>query len=90
VSIDQALSTDLAADTVHSAPSFPLVVVEGSATEEEVAALLAVLAASSAAAEVAAEVPEQRRRSEWASPARAVRRSPPAGPGGWRASGLPH
>ena len=74
---------------VDTAPSPPLVVVEGGATEEEVAALLAVLAASAAAAEAVTELPSRPQRSEWAAPARLLRRTPPAGPGGWRASSLP-
>ncbi|GAA4677674.1 acyl-CoA carboxylase subunit epsilon [Nocardioides nanhaiensis] len=59
-------------------------VVRGDATPEEVAALLGVVASLGGAA------PAPRRpRSSWAHPERLVRRTAPAGPGGWRASGLP-
>ncbi len=67
----------------------PLLLIKGSATAEEVAALVAVLqgvaaASAAAASDVPAEV------SAWASPARKVRTVHPHGPGGWRASALPH
>jgi Acyl-CoA carboxylase epsilon subunit len=59
-------------------------VVRGDATPEEVAAVVAVLASLQAP-----EAPPQRRRPEWSAPHRAVRRTLPHGPGGWRSSGLP-
>jgi Acyl-CoA carboxylase epsilon subunit len=68
--------------------STPLVLIKGDATDEEVAALVAVvqgLASPSAAATDEPVTP----RSTWASPARQVRTSHHAGPGGWRASALP-
>ena len=71
-------------------PVQPLVLVKGDATAEEVAALVAVLhgvASASAAAAAASEEPPT--RSAWAAPARGVRASHHAGPGGWRASALP-
>ncbi len=66
----------------------PLLLVKGDATEEEVAALVAVLQglASAASAQATSE-PEP--ASSWAAPARTLRATPPAGPGGWRASALP-
>jgi hypothetical protein len=60
-------------------------VITPDATPEEVAALVAVLSALGTPAE---EPPPP--RSQWASPARRVVRALPHGPGGWRASGLPH
>ncbi len=66
----------------------PLLLVRGAATEEEVAALVTVLqgVAAAASAEAAGD-PEP--ASSWAAPVRRLRHSPPAGPGGWRASALP-
>jgi acyl-CoA carboxylase epsilon subunit len=63
-----------------------LEVVRGDATPEEIAALVAVLAARAA---VAAAPGPARRPSAWARRARLVRRPITAGPGAWRASGLP-
>jgi hypothetical protein len=65
----------------------PLVVVRGEANEEEVAALTAVVAAL--AGQATAPAPAERPVSQWASRARLVRGPHVAGPGGWRASGLP-
>lgn len=59
-------------------------VVTPDASPEEVAALVAVFAAMGGG-----EPPAPRRRPEWNAPARLVRQAPPAGPGAWRASGLP-
>ncbi|WP_210440212.1 acyl-CoA carboxylase subunit epsilon [Nocardioides xinjiangensis] len=60
-------------------------VVDPDATAEEVAALVAVLTAlGSAGAE-----PPPRPRPSWNHPARGVRTPHRAGPGAWRASGLP-
>lgn len=59
-------------------------VVRGDATPEEVAALLGVVASLGGGA-----TPPRRPRSSWAHPERQVRRPVHAGPGGWRASGLP-
>jgi hypothetical protein len=67
----------------------PLVVIRGDATEEEVAALVAVVQGMAAAASVAAAQAERPVVSEWGAPHRKVRVWHPAGPGGWRASGLP-
>jgi hypothetical protein len=65
--------------------STPLLrVITPSATPEEVAALVAVLSAMGGG-----EAPVPRRRSQWSSPERQVRRTLPHGPGAWRASGLP-
>jgi hypothetical protein len=64
----------------------PLFLVKGDATAEEVAALTAVLQGI-AAAGVPAEEPEV--SSEWAAHHRKLRATFPAGPGGWRSSGLP-
>ena len=64
----------------------PLFLVKGDATPEEVAALTVVLQGI-AAAGVPAEEPEV--TSEWAAHHRKLRASYPAGPGGWRSSGLP-
>jgi hypothetical protein len=63
----------------------PLFAISGDATPEEVAALVAVLQGIAASA----APPAPRPRSQWASPARAVRPTLVSGPGGWRASGLP-
>jgi hypothetical protein len=66
----------------------PLLVIKGDATAEEVAALTAVLQAMAAAGAAGGE--EQRKpRSEWSAHHRRTRRPLPAGPGAWRASGLP-
>ena len=60
-------------------------VVNPDATPEEVAALVAVLSALGSAP----GTPPARPRRSWNAPARGVRRTHRAGPGGWRASGLP-
>lgn len=65
-------------------PEQPLLrVVTPDATPEEVAALVAVFSALGGT-QPAPEPP----RSEWAHPARRLRRPLHPGPGGWRASGL--
>ena len=66
----------------------PLFLIKGGATAEEVAALTAVLQAT-AAAEAAARDGERRPRSEWSAHHRKLSRPLAAGPGAWRASGLP-
>lgn len=60
-------------------------IVHGDATPEEVAAIVAVLSAVGGGE----PAPAKRPAPAWAAPQRAVRRSLPHGPGGWRASGLP-
>jgi Acyl-CoA carboxylase epsilon subunit len=60
-------------------------VVKGEPTAEELAALVAVVAARRAGG----QAPPPRRRPVWGHPAAAVRREHRAGPGAWRASGLP-
>lgn len=71
---------------VAAEESKPLLrVVSPNATPEEVAALVAVLSAMGGE-----EAPAPRRTPEWRSPKRKVRRTPMNGPGGWRASALPH
>lgn len=60
-----------------------LKVVKGDLTAEELAALVAVVAARGAAAAPAPPKP----RSEWAHPARLVRRPHRPGPDAWRRSG---
>ena len=60
-----------------------LVVFPQDATPEEIAALLAVLAASGTTE------PPKRRTPAWSAPARGLRQPHHAGPGAWRASGLP-
>ncbi|MGW4206650.1 acyl-CoA carboxylase subunit epsilon [Lentzea sp. NPDC004789] len=62
-------------------------VVKGTPDDHELAALTAVIAGLAAAGP--AEDPEPVRRSEWANPARRVRRPLQHGPGAWRASGFP-
>ena len=62
-----------------------LTVVNPDATPEEVAALVAVFSALGSAV----SEPPKRPRPSWNHPARAVRQPHHAGPGGWRASGLP-
>jgi hypothetical protein len=63
----------------------PLRVVKGEPTPEELAALVAVVSAKAAAASER----ESSRPSNWAAYWRSVRRPLAAGPGAWRASGLP-
>ena len=70
----------------ETAPDRPLLrVVNPDATPEEVAALVAVFSAlgGSTGTEVL------RPAAQWNTPHRLVRSTPPHGPGGWRASGLP-
>jgi hypothetical protein len=69
----------------------PLVRVErGDPTDEELAALVAVVAARVAGARAAAAAQQPRSRlSEWADPARSVRRPHQHGPGRWRSSAFP-
>ena len=69
----------------RDAPVLRLLTAE--ASEEEIAALVVVLAAAGAPPpeDVRADLP----RSRWAAPERLLRASHRAGPGGWRASGLP-
>jgi hypothetical protein len=59
-------------------------VVNADATPEEIAALVAVFAALGSGEDAA-----PRPVPEWSAPHRAVRRTLPHGPGGWRSSGLP-
>jgi hypothetical protein len=61
-------------------------VVRGAPDDYQLAALTAVIAGL-AAATPAEDGPV--RRSEWANPARHVRRPLQHGPGAWRASGFP-
>ncbi|MCP2249980.1 acyl-CoA carboxylase subunit epsilon [Lentzea aerocolonigenes] len=61
-------------------------VVKGDPDDHQLAALTAVIAGLAAAVPVE-DKPAQ--RSEWANPARRVRRPLQHGPGAWRASGLP-
>jgi hypothetical protein len=60
-------------------------VAKGDPTAEELAALIAVLASLGGPAAVG-----QRRTPEWNAPRRLHRVVAPHGPGGWRASALPH
>ena len=67
-----------------------LTVVKGEPTPEQLAALVAVLARLRAIAGEPEALPTPTAEQEpalWGRPA--VRSSPPAGPGAWRASGLP-
>jgi hypothetical protein len=67
------------------APTEPrLRIVSGDPTPEEIAALTAVLLARGDNAPAGTEAP-----SQWRSRARNVRPPLTAGPGAWRASGLP-
>jgi hypothetical protein len=61
-------------------------VVRGEPDDTELAALTAVVLS---VATSAAAAPEPEPRSRWADRAALVRRPLPAGPGAWRASGLP-
>ncbi|MFC6089471.1 acyl-CoA carboxylase subunit epsilon [Saccharothrix lopnurensis] len=61
-------------------------VVRGNPDDEELAALTAVVAALASRPAPQAAAP---RRSAWADRSRLVRRPLHAGPGAWRASGLP-
>ena len=60
-------------------------VIRGDATPEELAAVVALLTAASSGG---AAAPEPEVRSLWAAPQ--LRGALHAGPGAWRASGLPH
>jgi hypothetical protein len=64
----------------------PLFLVKGDATPEEVAALTVVLQGIAAAS---APAPEPEVISEWSGHHRKLRPTYPAGPSGWRSSGLP-
>jgi len=59
-------------------------IVRGDATPEEIAAIVAVLGAVGGA-----PAPARRPASEWSAHHRAMRRTLPHGPGGWRSSALP-
>ena len=59
-------------------------VIRGDASAEEIAALVAVLSSLGGA-----EEPAPRPRPEWSAPWRRARAPLTAGPGAWRASGLP-
>ncbi|WP_028642609.1 acyl-CoA carboxylase subunit epsilon [Nocardioides sp. URHA0020] len=66
-------------------PTQPVLrIVNADATPEEVAAIVAVLSALRTTPATA-----DRRTPEWSAHHRAVRRTLPHGPGGWRSSGLP-
>jgi hypothetical protein len=60
-------------------------VVSPHATPEEIAVITALFAAMGSGE----AAPAKKRPSEWASPARRVRRTLPHGLGGWKASALP-
>lgn len=60
-------------------------VLTPNSTPEEVAAIVAVFSAMGGG-----EAPEPAPRSTWASTAHRLRLPPTPGPGGWRASALPH
>ena len=62
-------------------------IVRGEPDDAELAALTAVVL--SVASATAAATPEPASRSRWADRAALVRRPTAAGPGAWRASGLP-
>ncbi len=70
--------------TGQPAPPF-LRVVKGDPTPEELAALVAVLASLGGP-----PTASPRRTPQWNAPRRLHRAADPHGPGGWRASGLPH
>jgi hypothetical protein len=63
-------------------------VVRGEPDDAELAALTAIVLGVATAG--AAAKPEPAPRSRWADRAALVRRPLPAGPGAWRASGLPN
>ena len=69
-----------------TAPEPLLRVVKGAPDDYELAALTAVVAGLASAGPVE---DKPVRRSEWANPARRVRRPLQHGPGAWRASGFP-
>jgi hypothetical protein len=71
------------------APKPVLRVVRGEPTAEELAALVTVLAARSTAAAAAGRRAHAEARSLWRDRSRNVRPPLSAGPGAWRASGLP-
>ena len=61
-------------------------VISPNATPEEIAALVTVFSTLGGGE----PAPTRRTTPEWQSAHRKVRRTFPHGPGGWRASGLPH
>lgn len=73
-------------ETIPEPQKPALRVVKGDPTPEELAALVAVLAARSAAAADAASRARKPVRSEWGSPARAVRGTHRPGADQWRRS----
>ncbi|MGD9960362.1 acyl-CoA carboxylase subunit epsilon [Nocardioides sp.] len=73
-------------DSVVEPVETPLLrVINPDATDEEIAALVAVFSALGSSP---APAPD-RRTPAWQAHQRKLRVLPPAGPGGWRASGLP-
>lgn len=61
-----------------------MTVITPGTTDEEIAAIVAVLSAMGSG-----DAPAPRRTPEWNRPARLTRTAHLAGPGAWRASGLP-
>ena len=73
-------------ETLVEEPARPVLrVISSNATPEEIAVLTAVFAAMGSGG----TAPAKKRPSDWASPARRVRRTGTAGFGGWKASALP-
>ena len=71
-------------DPATDEPDVPVLrILTPNTTAEEVAAIVAVLAASGSAAKPPRSTPE------WATRHRLLRQPHHAGPGAWRASGLP-
>jgi hypothetical protein len=75
----------------QEATGIPLCLVRGDASPEELAAILAVLATipSSSTGDGGPD-PADRSTSRWSTRQRMFQSTYPHGPGGWRASALPH
>ena len=72
--------------TESSEPTAPVLrIITPDATPEEVAALVAVFSAMGSS-----EAPAKKPTPAWSANFRRLRPQHPNGPGGWRASGLPH
>jgi hypothetical protein len=79
--------TDQDTSTTDTDPTRPVLqILTPSTTPEEVAAIVAVLSALGGGSAPAPKRPVP----AWSAPGRGVRRPLAHGPGGWRASGLPH
>jgi len=74
----------------QEATGIPLRLVRGNASPEELAALVAILAILAPATGEDGPDPADRSASRWSTRRRVFHSTYPHGPGGWRASALPH